>query len=66
MAPSKMLTVFGATSNQGGSVVSQVFSNAKLSPEYKLLGVALGRISSDATLEISIVSIAFLKKLYEK
>ena len=39
MAPSKILTVFGATGNQGGSVVRCVLSNPKLSSEYKLRGI---------------------------
>jgi uncharacterized protein YbjT (DUF2867 family) len=39
MAPSKVLTVFGATGNQGGSVVNNVLSNSKLSSEYKLRGI---------------------------
>jgi uncharacterized protein YbjT (DUF2867 family) len=39
MAPSKILTVFGATGNQGGSVVANVLSNAKLSSEFKLRGI---------------------------
>lgn len=39
MAPSKILTVFGATGNQGGSVVSAVLANSKLSSEYKIRGV---------------------------
>lgn len=39
MAPSKIITVFGATGNQGGSVVATVLSNPKLSSEYKIRGV---------------------------
>lgn len=39
MAPSKVLTVFGATGNQGGSVISTVLANPKLSSEYKLRGI---------------------------
>lgn len=39
MAPSKILTVFGATGNQGGSVIANVLSNPKLSSEYKLRGI---------------------------
>lgn len=39
MAPSKILTVFGATGNQGGSVISNVLANQKLSSEFKLRGI---------------------------
>lgn len=39
MAPSKILTVFGATGNQGGSVIANVLSHSKLSSEYKLRGI---------------------------
>jgi hypothetical protein len=36
---SKILTVFGATGNQGGSVVNAVLNHPKLSSEYKIRGV---------------------------
>lgn len=36
---SKVLTVFGATGNQGGSVIKSVLANSKLSSEYKLRGI---------------------------
>ncbi len=36
---SKILTVFGATGNQGGSVVNVVLNHPKLSSEYKIRGV---------------------------
>jgi uncharacterized protein YbjT (DUF2867 family) len=39
MAPPKVITVFGATGNQGGSVIANVLSNPKLSSEYKLRGI---------------------------
>lgn len=39
MAPSKIFTVFGATGNQGGSVIASVLSNPQLSSEYKLRGI---------------------------
>jgi uncharacterized protein YbjT (DUF2867 family) len=39
MAPSKLLTIFGATGNQGGSVIAAVLSNSKLSLEFKLRGI---------------------------
>ena len=39
MASPKILTVFGATGNQGGSVIAAVLSNAKLSSEYQLRGI---------------------------
>lgn len=40
MAPSKILTVFGATGTQGGSVIAAVLANSKLSSEYKLRGIS--------------------------
>ncbi|KAL8725961.1 MAG: hypothetical protein Q9166_007038 [cf. Caloplaca sp. 2 TL-2023] len=36
---SKILTVFGATGNQGGSVIASVLGNSKLASEYKIRGV---------------------------
>ncbi|KAI4240357.1 MAG: hypothetical protein L6R40_005183 [Gallowayella cf. fulva] len=36
---SKILTVFGATGNQGGSVIASVLANDKLASEYKIRGV---------------------------
>lgn len=36
---SKILTVFGATGNQGGSVIKSVLANPKLSSEYKIRGI---------------------------
>ncbi|KAL8852099.1 MAG: hypothetical protein Q9221_003029 [Calogaya cf. arnoldii] len=36
---SKIFTVFGATGNQGGSVIASIQGNSKLSSEYKIRGV---------------------------
>lgn len=36
---SKIITVFGATGNQGGSVIASIQGNSKLSSEYKIRGV---------------------------
>lgn len=36
---SKLLTVFGATGNQGGSVIKAVLADAVLSKEYKIRGI---------------------------
>lgn len=36
---SKIFTVFGATGNQGGSVIKAVLADPVLSKEYKLRGV---------------------------
>ncbi|KAL8688894.1 MAG: hypothetical protein Q9224_004772 [Gallowayella concinna] len=36
---SKILVVFGATGNQGGSVIESVLGNSKLSSEFKIRGV---------------------------
>ena len=39
MADSKIVTVFGATGNQGGSVIAAVLADPKLSSTYKLRGI---------------------------
>lgn len=36
---SKLITVFGATGNQGGSVVKHILNDATLSKEFKIRGV---------------------------
>lgn len=37
---SKLLTVFGATGNQGGSVIATVLSTASLKSKYALRGIS--------------------------
>jgi uncharacterized protein YbjT (DUF2867 family) len=39
MSPTKLLTVFGATGNQGGSVVKSVLNHPTLSKEYKIRAI---------------------------
>jgi uncharacterized protein YbjT (DUF2867 family) len=39
MSPTKILTVFGATGNQGGSVVKSVLAHPTLSKEYKIRAI---------------------------
>lgn len=36
---SKIITVFGATGNQGGSVIKHILDDAQLSKEYKIRGI---------------------------
>lgn len=36
---SKLITVFGATGNQGGSVIKYILEDATLSKEYKIRGI---------------------------
>lgn len=36
---SKIITVFGATGNQGGSVITSIQANSTLSSEYKIRGI---------------------------
>ena len=49
---SKLLTVFGATGNQGGSVVKEVLAHPKLSKEFKVRAVTRNP-SSAAAQELS-------------
>lgn len=36
---SKVITVFGATGNQGGSVIDAILTDPKLSKEFKIRGI---------------------------
>jgi uncharacterized protein YbjT (DUF2867 family) len=36
---SKFITVFGATGNQGGSVVAQLLNDPKITEEFKIRGI---------------------------
>lgn len=36
---SKLITVFGATGNQGGSVIKHILADAQLSSEFKIRGI---------------------------
>jgi uncharacterized protein YbjT (DUF2867 family) len=37
---SKIITVFGATGNQGGSVVKALLNDTKITQEFKIRGIA--------------------------
>ena len=39
MSPSKLITIFGATGNQGGSVVKSILAHPTLSKEYKVRAI---------------------------
>lgn len=36
---SKLITVFGATGNQGGSVIKAILEDVQLSKEYRIRGI---------------------------
>lgn len=44
----KLLVVFGATGQQGGSIVSHVLDDAELSKQYKIRGITRDPSSSAA------------------
>ena len=48
MSSSKLLTIFGATGNQGGSVISTVLSNPELKQKYHLRAVTRDPSSNKA------------------
>ncbi|KAF3937917.1 hypothetical protein ABW19_dt0209828 [Dactylella cylindrospora] len=48
MSGSKLFTVFGATGNQGSSVIEHILKHPKLSQEYKLRGVTRNTSSDKA------------------
>lgn len=46
MSSSKLFTVFGATGNQGSSIINSILNHPQLSQEYKLRGITRN-VSSD-------------------
>ena len=46
---SKVITVFGATGNQGGSVIRSLLADPSLSKEYKIRGVTRDITKDSAT-----------------
>ena len=48
MAAKKVLVVFGATGNQGGSIINAFLNDSKASAEYSLRGITRDTTSSKA------------------
>ena len=48
MTTSKILVVFGATGNQGGSVIRSILGDPKASQEFKLRGITRDTTSAKA------------------
>lgn len=48
MSAKKILVVFGATGNQGGSVINSMLGDSKASQEFKLRGITRDTTSSKA------------------
>lgn len=63
MSP-KLITVFGATGNQGGSVIKHILADAQLSSEFKIRGITrdvnkpAAKALADQGVEVVTVSIA--------
>ena len=65
---SKLITVFGSTGNQGGSVIKYILADPTLSKEYKIRGITrdttkpAARALADQGVEVVTVSISSLSR----
>lgn len=62
---SKIFTVFGATGNQGGSVIRAVLADPVLSKEYKLRGVTRD-VSKPAAQALTAKGVEMVKVRFKK
>jgi hypothetical protein len=64
----KLITVFGATGNQGGSVIEAVLTDPALSKEFKIRGVTRDTTKKSAQdlakKGVEVVTVTFLFKIY--
>ena len=65
---SKLITVFGATGNQGGSVIKHILADAQLSSEFKIRGITrdvnkpAAKALADKGVELTTVSLYFISR----
>jgi hypothetical protein len=63
---SKLITVFGATGNQGGSVIKHILGDAQLSSEFKIRGITrdvkkpAAKALADKGVELTTVSLPWI------
>ena len=68
---SKLITVFGATGNQGGSVIKHILADAQLSSEFKIRGITrdvnkpAAKALADKGVELTTVSLLSSEKHLE-
>ena len=70
---SKLITVFGATGNQGGSVIKHILADAQLSSEFRIRGITrdvnkpAAKSLADKGVELTTVSLSsYPQKLPKK
>jgi uncharacterized protein YbjT (DUF2867 family) len=67
---SKLITVFGATGNQGGSVIKHILGDAQLSSQFKIRGITrdvnkpAAKALADKGVELTTVSLPTIPQKY--